>query len=300
MVLEWLFTLCRVVVGLVFCISAYLKYRSIDSFEIYLYSLDWFPIVLCFYFARLLIVFEFVLGVALVSHVFRKLVDWASYAVLFLFSIFLVYLISQGYEGNCHCMGNYIDLPPIPSLIKNVVLGALIWLSGKGKKFSFKWLNIAVPIIGVVTLAAVFISNPPDGLRKTKPADIHLSEIDKYFPTDSVFQAEYASKPKALVCCFSTGCRVCRLSAQKMQIMMNRFSIPSDRVYTLYVGSEHKRKVFMEKTNFGEYRYKILDVEQFSRMFGHVPVFLYYENGVLKNSFTYRSLTEDVISSLAD
>lgn len=296
-----IFSTGRVLVGVVFIVSAILKLISIDSFELYLYSLDWFPLTVCFYLARLLIGFEFALGLALATFIYRKWVDRASYAVLLLFSVFLLYLISVGYDGNCHCMGNLIELPPLPSLLKNLVLGVLIFLSGRGTFYKVPYAGKWVPVVSFVGLVVMFIVSPPDGLAPTKGAEVREKYVERFFENDSTFQASYAQQPKMLVCMFSTGCRVCRLSAKKLQLMLNKYGVPESKIYVLYHGDDHGRRVFEENTGLGNrYTYAMLMPEDFGRMVGHVPVFMLFEKGRLKASYTYRTLTEEVVSGLKD
>lgn len=301
-----LFTSCRVVVGLVFIASALLKFISfstfkitIDSFELYLYSLDWFPLTACFYLARLLICFEFALGLAFLANVYRKWTNIAAYGVLLLFSLFLVYLISVGYDGNCHCMGGDVDLPPVPSLMKNLVLALLIFLSGKRTKSSFTHADKVVPAVSLVALVTMFIVSPPDGLAPTRPAEVHVDFAQKFIQNDSIYNANFAQQPKTLVCLFSTGCHVCKLSAKKLQLMATKYNVPSNKIYLLYFGDDHRRRVFEDYTGIGgKYNYQMLLPDDFGRMAGHVPVFMMFENGKISNSFTYRTLNEDVITTL--
>ena len=300
------FTAARVVVGFVFIASALLKFISvdsfkidIDSFELYIYSLGWFPLTVCFYIARLLVGLEFALGLALVTNVYRKWVDRVAYAVIFLFSLFLVYLIAVGYDGSCHCMGSHFDLPPIPSLLKNFCLAVLLFFSGRGAAYTVPYAEKFVPAISFVALVAMFIVSPPDGLAPTKQATVRPGYVEKYIKSDTTFQSLYAEQNKVLVCMFSTGCRVCRLSAKKLQLMVRKYNVPESKIYVLYHGDEHGRRVFEEQTGLNDnYRYSMLMPEDFGRMVATVPVFLLFEKGMLKRSFTYRTLDESVLLDL--
>lgn len=297
--MRWLLYGCRVAAGIVFIVSAVLKFLSIDAFELYLYSLDWFPLIACIYLSRLLIAFEFALGLALIANIYHKAVNFVAYGILLFFSCFLIYLLATGYDGNCHCMGESIDLKPVPSLIKNVVLFALIFASSKTKEFSAHWLKTALPILGVVSLVSLFIASPPDGILTPKPAVVHQTGIDAFIQNDSIFKSHIANQPKAMVCLFSTGCHVCKLSARKMQIAVANNKVPTNRFLLLFHGRDHARKVFCVEAGLNGYKYEMLQPEQFGSMVGFVPVFLYFENGKLVGKYTYRTLTEEVIASLA-
>ena len=72
----------KVLLGLVFIVSAVLKLIDMDSFEIYIYSYHFFSLNASFIVARLAIILELVLGIGLVSHTLHKLYWWGSMAML--------------------------------------------------------------------------------------------------------------------------------------------------------------------------------------------------------------------------
>ena len=65
----------KLLVGVAFIISALSKMVTIDSFEMYVYSFGIFPLVPCFYFSRMLIAAELLLGVGLMSHRYHRLLS---------------------------------------------------------------------------------------------------------------------------------------------------------------------------------------------------------------------------------
>ena len=101
---ERLFYGCRVLVGLFVIVSAVLKFFSIDAFELYVFGLEIFSLNVSFFFVRLLLAFEFSMGVALLSNQYRRLVDFLAYGILAVFSVFLIVQIANGYSGNCQCI----------------------------------------------------------------------------------------------------------------------------------------------------------------------------------------------------
>lgn len=286
--------------GLVFLSSAIFKFISIDAFELYLYSLDWFPLLLCFYLARLLIGFEFALGLALLAFAWRRWVNVACYAVLGLFSVFLLYLVAQGYDGNCHCMGEAVDLPPVPSLAKNAVLAALIAVSANARPYRLPSAGRVVGGLSALALALVIIVSPPDGIRSPKPAQVHAAGVERFVESDSLFKSAVATQPKALVCLFSTGRRVCKLSAHKLQLMVDNNHVPAGRIYTVFHGQPEKRDTFLKEAQMtGNFVSSIIPHQDFGNMVGMVPAFILFEYGEMVDTYTYRSLTEDVVRQLA-
>ncbi|MBQ0029135.1 MAG: DoxX family membrane protein [Bacteroidales bacterium] len=297
----------RVVVGVVFIVSACLKFSSIDSFELYLLSLDWFSFFWSSIFARLLILSEFVLGMALIAGVWHRIVNGATYAILGLFSLFLLYLVSQGYDGNCHCMGEQIDLPPIPSLLKNGVLALLVAFSSFGWKPSFhnplvsKLLAAAALAVGVY----IFVASPPDAfLIKRKQPVIHRDNLDNFLANDSVFQTSFADKPKVVLCMYSTGCHICKLSARKFQLLADHVNLPSSQVYQLFsvdvfnLNNDELVQRFFSENDAKPATYQLVDTEMLSMLVGTLPVYVVCEYGKVTSVFNYRLLSEDVIQSL--
>lgn len=112
----------KLLVGVAFIISALSKMVTIDSFEMYVYSFGIFPLVPCFYFSRMLIAAELLLGVGLMSHRYHRLSTITSLLFLVVFIGFLVYAQLIGRTDNCHCFGDLLPFNPVQSILKNAVL----------------------------------------------------------------------------------------------------------------------------------------------------------------------------------
>ena len=111
----------KILLGLVFILSGVLKLIDVDKFELYVYSFNFLSLSLSYIAARLLIAFEFLLGVALVVNIFNKYVMRTTLITLVGFTLFLLYLILIGRTDNCHCFGEYVQFNPIESIVKNVI-----------------------------------------------------------------------------------------------------------------------------------------------------------------------------------
>ena len=92
----------KVLLGLVFVVSAVLKVVDMDKFEIYVYSYHFFSLNASFFVARMAIVLELVLGFGLISHCFHKLMWWGSMAMLGGYSLLLIYALVMGRTDSCH------------------------------------------------------------------------------------------------------------------------------------------------------------------------------------------------------
>ena len=288
---------CRVVAGVVFIVSAVLKLVSIDSFELYIYSLGWFPLSLSYVLSRLLVAGEFALGAAIVSAQCQRQVNAAAYGLLIIFSVFLLHLVATGYTGNCHCMGEAVDLPPVPSLLKNAALAALLFVSG-GINFHLRHAFAWLCGVGLLAVAAVFIASPPDNFVTYKAPKVHRDQIEQFLRQDSVFQSQIVPQEHAIACFFSTTCRVCRLSARKLQIMLDRHSVPANAVYQIFEGDEDKLADFFEQSEARRYSMRCLSEDEFWRFTSRVPVFVTFRHGIIDSVYNYRTLDEAAVEKM--
>ena len=116
-------------VGCVFIIAAVLKLISIDEFEIYIYSFDILSFLLTTFVSRIIIVGEFILGLFLILKINYKFIWKTSLIILILFTLFLIYAAIFREDSNCHCFGDLVELNPLESIIKNLILILLLLLS---------------------------------------------------------------------------------------------------------------------------------------------------------------------------
>ena len=152
----------KVLLGLVFIVSAVLKVVDMDRFEIYVYSYHFFSLNFSFIVARLAIILELVLGIGLVSHTLHKMYWWGSMAMLGGYTLLLIYALTLGRTDSCHCFGDFLQLDPKQSLIKNGVLMLFFLLIYRMEswKTPFRWMILC--IIVMASTIAVFVISPPD------------------------------------------------------------------------------------------------------------------------------------------
>jgi thiol-disulfide isomerase/thioredoxin len=169
----------RIIIFILFVVSAWTKVHDpIWMFEKQLVDLgicDW---CLAHYLARLLIAFEFALGIAILfPHLLKKLVIPVTIGLLAAFCIHLtIQMIEFGpMNGNCGCFGTTIPMTPLEAFIKNVLtIGLLIWLykllpSSKGES----WSRIIYPILIFLTCGLlIFMLYPFCPCKKKKEAVI--------------------------------------------------------------------------------------------------------------------------------
>ncbi len=86
----------KMLLGVVFIVSAMLKIFDMDQFEIYIYSYHFFSLNFSFLVARAAIIVELVLGIGLVSNCLHKLMWWGSMAMLLGYTLLLIYAVHLG------------------------------------------------------------------------------------------------------------------------------------------------------------------------------------------------------------
>ena len=116
----------RVLLALLFVLSAVAKLFAIDDFELYVFSYGLLPLDLCFIIARLCIGAELALALLIAVGRWRRWVNLAALLILVAFSLFLCYAMIVGRTDSCQCFGRLADMPPAVSLLKNAVLIALV------------------------------------------------------------------------------------------------------------------------------------------------------------------------------
>lgn len=127
-------TIVRILIGLMFITSAILKLISLDTFEVYVYSFHIFNFFMAELAARGLIILELMMGFLLILKVDYKWIWRLALVVTIGFTLFLVYVALFRNDENCHCFGDLIEVKPIPSIIKNIVIILLLFFIRKNGK----------------------------------------------------------------------------------------------------------------------------------------------------------------------
>lgn len=140
----------RILVFVLFVVSAVAKMFPIWAFEKQLVDLNVASWCTAPYFSRLLIGVELALGIAILQrHFLKRLVIPAIMALLVIFCIHLtIEMVKHGaMNGNCGCFGQLIPMTPLEAFIKNIItLGFMIWLYRLTKESEmphrFSWLLV--------------------------------------------------------------------------------------------------------------------------------------------------------------
>lgn len=288
----------KIVLGLVFIVSAILKVADMDQFEIYVYSYHFFSLNFSFLVARAAIIAELVLGIGLVSNCFHKLMWWGCMTMLLAYTLFLAYAQLIGRTDSCHCFGDVLQFNPWQSIIKNFVLMALFVLvyKMKSRRFRNDWLVLAGTI--VVSTIGIFAVSPPDNFTSAyKPQqNLNVELFDAALqkpPLDSL----HLDEDKKIVCFFSTACDYCQKAAHKLSLMQQFNGFPAENICYVFMGSEEGKSRFYELSQSQTYQDVIYEdaVNLLKITNGVFPVILLLENGKVIHEYEFRSMNENEI-----
>lgn len=291
----------KVLLGLVFIVSAILKLVGMDSFELYVYSYHFFSLNFSFLVARAAIILELVLGIGLVSNCFHRLMLWGSMAMLMGYTMLLLYAqYVVGRTDNCHCFGDVLQFNPLQSILKNIVLMLLFHFVKKVEGFSFRRDSLALlATVGVVSVG-VFVVSPPDNFTSSYQTQQNvnmeqLAEAMEQPPLETL----QLDEGKKIVCFFSTGCEYCQLSARKLSLMQQYYGFSPDDICYVFMGTEEGRERFYEVSQSKHYKDVIFEdaIGLLKITNGLFPVMLLLENGMVVHEYEFRSMKEDEIKS---
>lgn len=289
----------KVLLGLVFIVSAILKIVDMDRFEIYVYSYHFYSLNFSFIVARLAIILELVLGIGLISHCLHKLMWWGSMAMLVGYSLLLIYALRLGRTDSCHCFGDFLQLDPKQSLIKNGVLLALFLPIFRMESWNtpFRWLILIVAIMA--SSIGVFVASPPDNLANSDPVHNLQVELFDEMLDEAPLDSLHLDEGKQIVCFFSTGCEYCQTAARKLSLMQRFYDFPEENITYLFVGNEEGVTKFYEQSESAQYRDVVYpDVTRLLKAVdGNMPTIVFMENGEVVHEYGFRNMNEDEIKA---
>ena len=292
----------KVLLGLLFVVSAVLKVVDMDKFEIYIYSYHFFSLNFSFLVARIAIILELVLGIGLVSHTFHKLYWWGSVAMLGGYTLLLIYALVLGRTDSCHCFGDFLQLDPKWSLVKNVVLILLFQLIYKMEsiKKPFCWLVLIFAVLA--SGIGVFVASPPDNLTSNSNPEQNLQVgLFDAMLDDAPLDSLQLKEGKQIICFFSTSCDYCQMAAHKLSLMQKFYGFPEDNITYLFIGNEEGVAKFYEQSESTRYRDLLYPdvVRLLNAVNGNLPVIVFLEDGNLVYECGFRNMNETEIKAFS-
>ena len=286
----------NIVIGSVFIIAAILKLMSIDEFEIYIYSFDIFSFLLTTFVSRFIIIGEFILGLFLILKINYKLTWRLTFISLILFTLFLIYVAIFRQDANCHCFGELVELSPLESIIKNLVMIVLLMLGQRTTSSKLKAQSSKLLVLSSTFL--VFIISPPDSIYKMiYSTEKEVSTVDLYKSFDEVVKIDFTEeglvfdsissfkeKENQLIVIVSSGCKYCRLGLKKLSLMMKNEDLATDNVDIFIWGSPEGIENFRNETMTEDYSYwHIMPNRAIEITYGRFPIFIFLkEKDIIK------------------
>ena len=290
----------KVLLGLVFIVSAVLKVVDMDRFEIYVYSYHFFSLNFSFLAARATIILELVLGIGLISNSLHKLYWWGSMAMLLSYTILLIYALAIGRSDSCHCFGDYLQLNPKQSLLKNGFLMLLFLLiyRMKERETPFRWLIFCLAVMA--STITVFVVSPPDNYTQNYNSDQNLQvELFDEALNEAPLDALNLREGKKVICFFSTSCEYCQMAAQKLSLMQQFYGFPPENIFFVFMGTEKGVAEFYEKSESVAYSYLLYDdvVKLLKINNGNFPTIVFMDNGEVVHEYGFRNMREEEIKA---
>ena len=292
--------LTRIVVGLFFVVSGIAKLYPVESLEVLLVKSNISTWLISPLFARLLIAFEIVLGALIIFKLCIKNALYASFSTLVIFTIYLVYFIVLfGTGEDCECMGSLLEMKPQYSIIKNLVLLALIYYLLKKQTrivwLSKKWRTKISVLVILIGISLPFILNPieiSDGesnyvITEGEKINADLAEVN--FSEENVNLLE----GRKLVCFFSMTCSACKLAAKKITVIQEKRDneLP---IYIIFLENKNQEVAlpkFLNETGVDNITYTVFNRKRFfATSDGILPFILQLDNGEIKKMSNYTDL----------
>lgn len=281
--------------GIIFCISAILKLISIDSFELYIYSFQFFNLNISALAARAVICGELILGTGLLVNIYPKFFRLSSLFTLIIFTLFLIYLlITQGNEGNCHCFGDLVELNPLPSVLKNLVLIVVLVFTKDIIPFRLPYKKIISICLIVISIVVIFAINPPDSWFSKNNTEYNEAAFTELIEKEQIFTN--IDKETKILCFFGLGCRYCELAAKKLNLIQQNNPDVQMNFIGVFWGREEKLELFEKETELTYFDILFIDPGKFLEITnGSMPLIIIYRNGNVLSSLNYRDIQEKTL-----
>lgn len=290
----------RLLLGVFFIGTAVLKLLSIDNFELYIYSFGIFSYTWTTFLSRSLIFIELIIGISLIFKICFKKTWWLTLLMMAGFTLFLVYAAIFRDDSNCHCFGSLVELNPIQSIFKNIIVIALLIVIKNEQSHDYKpalrkWL---VALTLVVSFVISFVLLPMDVVYNRIYSD--NEEVNEAAFYESLNDSAFVElqEGRYLINYALAGCKYCKIGAEKATMMFDRHGISHDRLKFFVGGSDEAVERFIEVTGTEDYEHwKIAAPRFMSITYGKFPLFVFIEDGKVVKAGDFRIVDDEVIAS---
>ena len=277
----------RFVIGIVFITSAVAKLLTLGQFEILILQQElirdryWAA-----YLARTLVAVELFIGISYFQpNYLRKLILPSSLVITLIFTVYLGYLaVFTDYSENCGCFGDLIKMTPVESILKNLLICALILYLIKLIKYRPKEKPLIPMVIAITIICALMLFYPVKLIGKS---DIIVdTAIDKKTSLGTsgkkavvkpsrftIFNDENVTLTNGvcIAAFLSLDCDHCIEIALELGLLHQRLPFS---MYYIFLGDEEKVPDFFSDT-LAEFPYTIPRPVNFFDFIGDAPPRIY-------------------------
>lgn len=290
--------IARILLGALFVLSSIAKLSSMEGFELYIFSFSFASFDLCSFAARFVVIAEFIMGLGLATGQYHRFFRALTALFLSAFSLFLLWRTAIGDTESCHCMGDVVDMNPVQSLMKNLFLGVLLFVSWTSEPKQWKCRKIALISACTACAAAVFAITPPDAFYRLGRTSEDFS-VEEFRPmADSLGLTE----GRKAICFYSAGCEHCRHSAAKMAGIIKRNNL-SPEAFPVVFMQTHENQDSVSTAFFEEYGEGLHLPNSYLHPYtflpltnGSMPLVVLFEDGSLIKEYDYLSINEKEIA----
>lgn len=289
---------CSILTGAVFVYSGITKLLGMEVFEYTIVKYLQFPWLSAAVTARLFTGLECTLGLLLMACWWgaRKVTVKVAMVTLLVFSVYLVWMLMRfGNSVNCGCFGEFFQMSPAESLLKNALLALLLIFVGRVGvvPYSVPRGGLLQAAIYLAATAATVIANPffinkPDWLQE-KGYMLQMTP----FNTARDMPAVNLTQGKHLVVFLSQHCPHCRMAASKLRLM---FEADPQLPILLVIAGESDLNEFFAVTHAEKLPRMRMGKDDFLRQTGGIfPTLLFVEDGLVVGKTNYLDLNTDVL-----
>ncbi|MCG8700345.1 MAG: hypothetical protein MI922_19985 [Bacteroidales bacterium] len=276
--------------SIVFMLSAIAKIIYLDQFELYIFSFQRFNFNIVSILSRLLISFELMIAIFILTGKYFQLSWKLSIASLSVFSVFLLVQVLNKSDDHCHCFGEIIKMSPLVSLIKNLVLIGLLMVirNSKDQLLRIDKLIAASFVIACITIPVAV--SKPDFVKKYRKIEYKQNPLLNLRSVDSVRIAPFLNEKKVLVF-LSPSCEHCKIAIKKITHMALRNKIENE-VMCIFIGEDAQIHNFFRETDAYGFKYISIPAKvHMSVTQRRVPQIFFSDNGNAIEVFRYQELT---------
>lgn len=301
-IVKFLRVLIKYLIGGFFIFAAWVKTESFLAFQIQIFDLGISNWTYSNYSAYVIVCTELFAGLSIVvGFHLRRLVYPFLLIMLGVFSAVLLYQIFFRPDiMDCGCMGAFLPLTPVQSLMKNFLLACIIWWLYKNEK-TYEILQYGILSILLVISITVPIYRTWDQLDKgsieIQNAVNYPFDLKRLYSNSSDSTQVSLEKGKWVVPLLSQDCNQCKIAAKKINLIHR--SKPEIHFHAIIYGEHDAARNFMIKYGISQLPFtstaNYIDMLVFSA--NKVPIFLWLEDGIVVKKSYVKDLNSEEIEA---